>query len=121
MLSSHSSSEAVLTQQPIPGQPRERRVHLPGDAVLDGDDVRQLSDSRAELRAHQVSAVGVAPHRDPDLHRLADRAVVVVEEIVAIGHEVQHRRVHDHVVGTDRLGVAGKRDDRVQVLVRAGT
>ena len=106
-------------QDLVAGEPREPRVHLARDAVLDRDHVRQLGDARAQLRAHQVAAVRMAPQRDADVDLLADRAVVLVQRLVLLVQEMQHRRVHDDVVGADRLRVPGEIEDHVEVLVGA--
>ncbi len=98
---------------------RQLRVHLPRHAVLDRDDVRQLRDPRAQLRAHQIAAVRMAPQRDADVHLLAERPVVFEQRIVPVVHEVQHRRVHHDEVGADRHGVPPELDHHVHVLVRA--
>ena len=98
MLSNHSSSDAVLTMELVAGEPRQPRIHLARHAVLDRHDVRQLGDPRAQLRAHQIAGVRVAPHRDADVDLLADRLVVLVERLVLLVQEVQHRRVHHDVV-----------------------
>ena len=63
---------------------------------------------------------GVAPQRDADIHRFADRPIVFVENLVAICHEVQNRRMHDDIVGAHRLRMAGQGDHRLHVLVGAG-
>ena len=56
----------------VAGQPREPRIHLARHAVLDRDDVRDLGEARAQLGAHQVAGIGMAPQRDADIHLLAD-------------------------------------------------
>ena len=78
MLSNHSSSEAVLTRILSPASRVSLHVHLARHAVLDRDDVRQFGDARAQLRAHQVAGVRMAPQRDADVDLLADVAVVLV-------------------------------------------
>ncbi len=120
MLSNHSSSDAVDDDQLVAGEPRQPRIHLARHAVFDGDDVRQFGDPRAQLRAHQIAGVRMAPHRDADVDLLADRLVILVERLVLLVQEVQHRRVHHDIGRADRLGVLGKLDHRIHVLVGAG-
>ena len=120
MLSNHSASDAVRDLDLVADHPRQPHIHLARHAVLDGDDVRQLGDPRAQLRAHQIAGVLVAPHRDADVDLLADGLVVLVERLVAARQEVQHRRVHDDIGRADRLGMLGELDHHIHVLVGAG-
>jgi hypothetical protein len=61
----------------------------------------------------------MTPQRDADLHLLADGAVIFVERVVLAVQEMQDGRVHDDIVGTDRLRVLGEIEDDVEILVRA--
>ena len=62
----------------------------------------------------------MAPHRNADIDLLADRLVILIQRLVLLVQEVQHRRMHDDIGRADRLGVLGKLDHRVHVLVGAG-
>ena len=62
----------------------------------------------------------MAPHRDPDIHLLADIFVIFVQRLILRLEEMQNRRMHHDVIGADRLGMFGKIDHHVHVLVGAG-
>ena len=62
----------------------------------------------------------MAPERDTDVDALGDGAVVGEQGLVLGLGEVEHRGVHDDVVGTDRLGVPRQIDHHIHVGVRAG-
>ena len=98
---------------------REFGVHLPGNRVLDCDDVLEIGETIAELWRHQIAAVGMAPQGDADVDRFRDRPVVAHQRLVLRLGEVKGRRVHDDVVRPTRFGVAGEVEHNVEVLVRA--
>ena len=107
-------------QDAVAGEAREFRIHRPRHAVLDRDDVLDVGEAIAELRAHQVAGIRVAPERDADIDLLGDGPVVFVERLVLRLEEMQDRRVYDDVVGADLLGMAGEVYHHVHVLIGAG-
>ncbi len=95
----------------------QSHVHVAGHRVLDGDDIGQVGDACAFFGLHEVPGVGVAPHRDTDIQAIAERLVVLIEDLAPVVHEAKHRRMHDNVVGPAILRMQSEFVHRVEVLV----
>ena len=57
--------------------------------------------SSAQFRRHQVAAIGMAPHGDPNIQSLAQIAVIFINGLVGRLHEIQYRCMHDDKIGAN--------------------